>query len=152
MNNTLIDKLTRIIEPLVIESGYELYHLEFVKESGEDYLRVYIDKEDGITLDDCVKVNKVVSEALDLEDPIPSFYYLEISSPGLDRILHTDKHLKKYLNHNVKVRLKNLIMGKKKIEGKLKDFNSESVIIDLEDEDITLNRDNIISISLKGEY
>ncbi|CAM2937137.1 ribosome maturation factor RimP [Hathewaya histolytica] len=152
MNETLIAKLTEVIKPLVINEGYELYHLEFVKEGGEDYLRVYIDNNNGITLDDCVKINKVVSDALDIEDPIPGFYYLEISSPGLDRVLHTEEHLNRYLNSTVNVKLRNLIQGKKILEGILKGFNSESVMIVLKEEEISLNRNNIISITLKGEY
>ncbi|AWZ49820.1 ribosome maturation factor RimP [Clostridiaceae bacterium 14S0207] len=145
-------KLNNLIKPIVEKSGYELYHLEFVKEGGEDYLRVYIDNEQGIILDDCVKVNKLVSEALDVEDLIKDFYYLEISSPGIERVLHNDRHLQKYMGFNVKIKLKNLVKGKKKLEGILEGFDEENVVINLEEEEISLNRNNIITISLKGEY
>ncbi|GAA0783325.1 ribosome maturation factor RimP [Hathewaya limosa] len=152
MTDELMKKLNNLIKPIVEKSGYELYHLEFVKEGGEDYLRVYIDNEQGIILDDCVKVNKLVSEALDVEDLIKDFYYLEISSPGIERVLHNDKHLQKYMGFNVKIKLKNLVKGKKKLEGILKGLNEENVVINLEEEEISLNRNNIITISLKGEY
>lgn len=151
MTNELMNKLNDLIKPIVEKAGYELYHLEFVKEGGEDYLRVYIDNEQGIILDDCVKVNKLVSEALDVEDLIKDFYYLEISSPGIERVLHNDKHLQKYMGFNVKIKLKNLVKGKKKLEGILKGFDEENIVINLEEE-ISLNRNNIITISLKGEY
>lgn len=152
MTDELMKKLNDLIKPIVEKSGYELYHLEFVKEGGEDYLRVYIDNEQGIILDDCVKVNKLVSEALDVEDLIKDFYYLEISSPGIERVLHNDKHLQKYMGFNVKIKLKNLVKGKKKLEGILEGFDEENVVINLEEEEISLNRNNIITISLKGEY
>lgn len=152
MTDELMKKLNNLIKPIVEKSGYELYHLEFVKEGGEDYLRVYIDNEQGIILDDCVKVNKLVSEALDVEDLIKDFYYLEISSPGIERVLHNDKHLQKYMGFNVKIKLKNLVKGKKKLEGILKGLDEENVVINLEEEEISLNRNNIITISLKGEY
>ena len=152
MTNELMNKLNDLIKPIVEKAGYELYHLEFVKEGGEDYLRVYIDNEQGIILDDCVKVNKLVSEALDVEDLIKDFYYLEISSPGIERVLHNDKHLQKYMGFNVKIKLKNLVKGKKKLEGILKGLDEENVVINLEEEEISLNRNNIITISLKGEY
>ena len=152
MTDELMKKLNNLIKPIVEKSGYELYHLEFVKEGGEDYLRVYIDNEQGIILDDCVKVNKLVSEALDVEDLIKDFYYLEISSPGIERVLHNDRHLQKYMGFNVKIKLKNLVKGKKKLEGILKGLDEENVVINLEEEEISLNRNNIITISLKGEY
>lgn len=152
MTDELMKKLNNLIKPIVEKSGYELYHLEFVKEGGEDYLRVYIDNEQGIILDDCVKVNKLVSEALDVEDLIKDFYYLEISSPGIERVLHNDRHLQKYMGFNVKIKLKNLVKGKKKLEGILEGFDEENVVINLEEEEISLNRNNIITISLKGEY
>jgi len=152
LTDELMKKLNNLIKPIVEKSGYELYHLEFVKEGGEDYLRVYIDNEQGIILDDCVKVNKLVSEALDVEDLIKDFYYLEISSPGIERVLHNDRHLQKYMGFNVKIKLKNLVKGKKKLEGILKGLDEENVVINLEEEEISLNRNNIITISLKGEY
>lgn len=152
MNNEILGKIKLLIEPIVEKCGYELYHLEFVREDGENYLRVYIDKDPVIILDDCIKVNKVVSEMLDIEDPIEESYYLEISSPGIERVLHNDKHLQRYLESKVVVKLENLIKGKKKLEGILKGFDDKSIQLEFKNEVLSLSKDNIITISLKGEY
>lgn len=150
-NLGLIEKLGTIIEPIVKDLNYELYHLEYVKEHGENYLRIYIDKNNGISLDDCEKVSRKVSEALDVEDPITDAYYLEVSSPGLDRVLHTDKHLERYTGSNVEIKLNKLFQGKKKIEGNLKSFDNEYIVINYSEEELSIPRIIISNITLKGE-
>ncbi|SHH42648.1 ribosome maturation factor RimP [Clostridium collagenovorans DSM 3089] len=152
MKEALVCKVVEIVEPIVTNLGYELYHVEFVKEGGEDYLRIYIDNEEGIKLDDCVKVNKAVGEILDIEDPIPDFYYLEISSPGMERELHTDKHLQRYIDYSVSIKLKSLINGKKKLEGTLKSFDSLNLVILNEEGEIVVPREKVLIIKLKGEF
>jgi ribosome maturation factor RimP len=147
-----IDKINELVKPIVEENGYELYHIEFVEEDGDNYLRVYIDKEEGVSLDGCVKINKAVSSKLDEKDPISCSYYLEISSPGIERVLFNDKHLKKYIESNVNVKLKNLLKGKKEFCGLLKKFSEEVIVIEEEGNDIDIPREKISSINLKGEY
>ena len=96
--NALVEKIKKIVEPITSELSYELYYVEYVKENGDFYLRIYIDKEEGrVSLNDCEAVSRRVSEVLDAEDPIESAYYLEVSSPGLFRSLHTKKHFEKVL-------------------------------------------------------
>jgi len=150
MNN--IDKITELIKSSVNENGYELYHVEMVKEDGDNYLRVYIDNQEGISLDDCVKVSKQVSSLLDEEDPIPFSYYLEVSSPGIERELYNDKHLEKYMGYDVNIKLNKLLNGKKKYEGILIGFSNDTVRINSEGNDIDVPRTKISSINLKGEY
>lgn len=152
MKEALVCKVVEIVEPIVTNLGYELYHVEFVKEGGEDYLRIYIDNEEGIKLDDCVKVNKAVGEILDIEDPIPDFYYLEISSPGMERELHTDKHLQRYIDYSMSIKLKSLINGKKKLEGTLKSFDSLNLVILNEEGELVVPREKVLIIKLKGEF
>lgn len=152
MKDALISKIVELCEPIVTDLGYELYHVEFVKEGGEDYLRIYIDNEEGICLDDCVKVNKAISNALDVEDPIEGFYYLEVSSPGMERVLHTDKHLSKNIDSKVTLKLNGLINGKKKLEGILKDFDENNITILCEEEECIIPREKISIIKLKGEF
>ena len=92
----LIEKIEELVKPIISELLYELYYVEYIKENGEFYLRIYIDKEEGrISLDDCEAVSRRVSEILDVEDPIKDAYYLEVSSPGLNRGLYTEEHFKK---------------------------------------------------------
>lgn len=152
MKEALVCKVVELVEPIVTNLGYELYHVEFVKEGGEDYLRIYIDNEEGIKLDDCVKVNKAVGEILDIEDLIPDFYYLEISSPGMERELHTDKHLQRYIDYSVVIKLKSLINGKKKLEGTLKSFDSLNLVILNEEGELVVPREKVLIIKLKGEF
>lgn len=147
--NTLIDKLVELVNPIAERLNYELYHLEYVKEGQDNYLRIYIEKEDSrISLEDCEKVSRSVSEMLDLEDPISDSYYLEVSSPGLERILHTNKHLERYIGSDVLVKISGLLNGKKKFEGELLGFNSEELKIKCQDEEISITRDKVLSVSL----
>jgi len=148
----LMRKFFDLIRPIVIEKGLELYHIEFIKESGENYLRIYIDSPNGITFEDCEKVSRAVSEALDVEDPIPDPYYLEVSSPGIDRTLFTDVHLERYIGSNVVIKLNKLFNGKKIFEGELSSFNSDEITAKINDENIVIPRDKIKNISLKGEF
>lgn len=150
--NALIDKLVTLVEPIVSELNYELYHLEFVKEGNDNYLRIYIDKENGgISLEDCEKVSRAVSDMLDAEDPIVEAYYLEVSSPGIDRILYTEEHLEKYTGSKVLVKMSGLLNGKKKFEGELISFNTEELKIKSEEQEIVIPRSKVLSVNLKGE-
>lgn len=151
-NSSLLKELNELIEPIVIQLGYELYYIEYVREQGENYLRIYIDKENGIGMEDCETVSRRVSDILDEKDPIPDSYYLEVSSPGIERTLHTDNHLKKYINHMVMIKLSKIFKGKKVYEGDLISFNDESIEIRTEDENVAIPREKIKKIILKGEF
>lgn len=148
----LLNKLNSLIKPIVEENDCELYYIELAREGGEEYLRVYIDTENGVSMDDCIKVNRAVSEMLDIEDPIEFSYYLEISSPGIERKLYTEEHYNKYINNEVKIKLSKLHEGRKKFEGNLTSFNEEMFIIENEGTEIHIPREKVSSIRLKGEY
>lgn len=148
----LINKLFHVIEPIVTEKKLELYYIEFVKEAGENYLRIYIDSPQGISFDDCENVSRTVSDILDDEDPIQESYYLEVSSPGIDRTLFTDAHMEKYIGSDIVVKLSKLVNGKKLYEGKLISFNSEYVIVSCDNVEITIPKDKIKKVNLKGEF
>lgn len=147
----LIEKLVVLIKPIVEEKGYEFYHLEFVKENNENYLRVYIDSSEGITLDDCEKVSRAVSDLLDVEDPITDSYYLEVSSPGLNRGLYTDEHIKRNLGNKVLVKLTKAINNKKSFDGVLLEVTDLDLKLHIEGEDLVIPRDKIKAINLEGE-
>lgn len=142
--------LFTLIEPIAKEKNCELYHLEYVKESNENYLRVYIDSPKGITLEDCEKVSRAISDMLDIEDPITDPYYLEVSSPGIDRILYNDDHLSRYIGNEVIVKLNKLLNGKKQYAGNLIEFNSSEITINSEDENIIIPKEKIKTVNLKG--
>ena len=148
-NDTLMQKLRKITQPIVEKNNCELYHIEYVKEAGENFLRIYIDSSNGITLENCEKVSRATSEILDVEDPITDSYYLEVSSPGIERILYNDDHLGKYIGYNVLVNLKNLYNGEKKLEGDLLGFSDAQIEIQYGGNNIAIPRENISIISLK---
>lgn len=148
-NNVLIDKLSRIISPVVESLNYEFYHLEYVKENGENYLRIYIANENGISLEDCEKVSRRISDLLDEEDPITDPYYLEVSSPGINRFLYTDKHFQRSIGQLVLLKLVKAANGKKAIKGQLIDFNESEVVIKEGNENINIDREKIKSINLE---
>ncbi|WP_138205673.1 ribosome maturation factor RimP [Haloimpatiens lingqiaonensis] len=152
MNNSeLMTNINKLVEPIVSRSGYQLYYIEFVKEQGENFLRIYIDHENGIGLNDCEKVSRQISDMLDQEDPIPDSYYLEVSSPGIERQLYTEGHLNKYIGESITIRLNKLFNGSKKFIGVLKGFNDSEITLTKEGEEISIPREKIKAINLNGE-
>ncbi|MHC1683199.1 MAG: ribosome maturation factor RimP [Clostridiaceae bacterium] len=150
-NEELISKLFQLISPITERLGYELYHIEYLKEDGDYFLRIYIDNENGIGLRDCEKVSREVSEVMDVEDPITDQYYLEVSSPGIFRNLHTEDHYRRYQGFDVLVNSDILINGKRKLEGKLEGFDENHINLNVDSEIVKIPRDKIKSISLNGE-
>lgn len=132
--DALIERLESLVMPITDELGYELYHIEFVKEDRENYLRIYIDNEEGISLDDCEKVSRRVSEMLDEEDPISVSYYLEVSSPGINRGLFKEDHFKKVIGKEIFVRFTGSLNGRKNVKGILK--SCEDGFIEVEAEEL----------------
>lgn len=149
-NNALIEKIETLVKPIADELNYEIYHIEFVKENNEFYLRIYIDKEEGISLTDCEALSRRVSDVLDVEDPIDKAYYLEVSSPGLNRRLFTDEHFKKFVGREVLVKLNGNIEGKKNIKGLLKEVTEEKIIVE-DEKAITIPKSKIKAANLEGE-
>ena len=117
-----------LAEPVAKQEGALLYDVEFVKEGGIWFLRVYVDKEDGgISLDECEAISRSLSDVLDKEDPISQNYYLEVSSPGIERKLKTDAHFQTYLGSCVDVGLYKAIDGAKQLTGTLTDYDGERI-------------------------
>ena len=120
MKKVEVEKLVEtLINPILQNEKFELIDIEFTKEGPHRYLRVFIDKIGGITLDDCQKVSEQLSEKLDEEDPIEENYFLEISSPGLDRPLKKTKDFERFKGENIEVRLYQPMDNKKVFEGEL---------------------------------
>ncbi|HHX18793.1 MAG TPA: ribosome maturation factor RimP [Clostridium sp.] len=133
---------TNLAEPVVKKNSFELVDVEFVKEGPNWYLRIYIDKPGGITIDDCKVVSEEVSDLLDKEDPIPQSYFLEVSSPGLERPLKKDSDFEKFKGELVEVRLFKAINGKKIYAGEL---------IGLIDNKIVISQDSMETIEFERE-
>ena len=140
------DQVENLLKDKIESLGYYLYDVEYVKEGAEYYLRIYIDKETGIDLNDCEKVSNEINDLLDKADYIKEQYYLEVSSPGIERILKKDKHLEQNIRKKVDVKLfKKDKKGKKEYKGILKKFNQEEIIIEAE-ETTQIERKNISQI------
>ncbi len=123
------ERVEKLIENPINNLGYELYDVEYVKEGKDYFLRVFINKEDGISLDDCEKVNNEITGLLDTQDYLKEQYFLEVSSTGIEKVLRKDKHFKENIGVEVEVKLFKPINKKKVILGILKDFNEEEVTI-----------------------
>ena len=146
------DKVENLIKTKVQELGYNLYDVEYVKEGKDYFLRVYIDKDNGITLDDCEIVSNGITEILDNADYIKEQYFLEVSSPGVERILKKDKHLKSNIGANVQVKLFKPLDGKKQYEGILKDFDSDNIKIETSSQILEIERQNIGQIKTISDW
>lgn len=135
-DDALIEKIDKIVKPIADELNYEIYHIEYIKESGEFYLRIYIDKEEGIALSDCENLSRRVSEVMDIEDPIEDAYFLEVSSPGLNRELFTEAHYVNSIGKEVFIRFTKSLDGKANITGLLKEVTEEALIVEAKEEAI----------------
>ena len=143
-------KIEERIEELVTEPinklGYRVYDVMYVKEGRDNYLRIFIDNDEGISLDDCEKVNNEITDMLDDANIIKEQYFLEISSPGLERHIRKDKHLEKHINKEIDVRLFKPIEKQKEITGELKKFDTQTLTLLVENQEIIIERANISSM------
>jgi ribosome maturation factor RimP len=130
-----MSKVTEVVEelaePIFQELGIELVEIEFVKEGKSWFLRVYIDKDNGVDIEDCGLVSEKLSEKLDELDPIPQNYFLEVSSPGAERPLKKDKDFQKAIGKNVFIKTYEPVDGKKSFEGTLLEFDGQHVKIEM---------------------
>ena len=146
-------KVTLLAEPIAEKLGLMIYDVEFKKEGPDYYLRVFIDKEDGyITIDDCEAVSRPLSDKLDEEDPIDKAYYLEVSSPGLERVLKKQRDFDRFLESKVSVKLYQAIEGTKKLEGILKQRTNELTVIQTEEKILEIPNEKISQVRLAVEF
>lgn len=129
-NDALVNEIYEMVKPIADELNYDIYHVEYVKENGELYLRIYIEKDGGITLSDCEALSRRVSDLMDEKDPIKDPYFLEVSSPGLNRTLFTEEHYKRFIGREVMVKFTKSVDGKKNIKGILKEVNEDSIVVE----------------------
>lgn len=128
----LRNQLIELLQPVVVGLGYELWELEYAARSGSGLLRLYIDSASGITLDDCERVSRAVSEALDAADPIEGHYTLEVSSPGLDRVLRTPEHFERFNGERVRVDTIAPVNGRKRFSGRLTEVRDGQIALEVD--------------------
>lgn len=139
------DKVAFLVEPLLDEMGFELVEVSLDKEGSKMYLRVYIDKEGGVTIDDCSDVSRIVDKMLD-DNGIMNHDFLEVSSPGIERVLKKDKDFERYKGHDVCVKLFTNKYGKKGFQGKLVGRQDGVITIDSEGELIKFSKEDVALI------
>lgn len=150
---TYEQKTEALILPIIEQNRFELVDVEYVKEGGTWYLRAYIDKPGGITVDDCEIVNRALSDLLDEEDFIEESYILEVSSPGLDRPLKKEKDFQRSLGKEVEIRTYQPVNKRKEFTGILKAYDRETVTIEQEEgELLRLEREKIALIRLAFDF
>jgi len=132
------DELLKLLEPLVEQLGFELADLELRTGIRDGMLRVFIDKADGIGIEDCEEVSRQVSAILDVEDPVQSNYTLEVSSPGLDRTLTKPAHFLRFMGQDVKVKLRFPLEGRRNYRGALKAADEDKIEVEVDGESFSL--------------
>lgn len=146
------ERTERLLEPIVRVNGVTVYDVEYVKEGSDYYLRAYIDKQGGVTIQDCENVSRALSDELDREDFIPEAYILEVSSPGLGRTLKKDRHLQSALGQEVEVRLFKPVEGQKEFAGVLEEFDRENLTVQSEGTQRTFRRADIALVRLALDF
>lgn len=145
-------KTEALLLPIAEKNHVEIYDVEYVKEGSEWYLRAYIDREGGVSINDCEAVSRKLSDALDREDFVEDAYILEVSSPGLGRVLKKDKHLQRSLGDKVELKTYKPVNGSREFEGILKGFDGSTVTIQNEEEELQFDRKDIAVIKLAFDF
>lgn len=141
------ERVEKLVEPIIEKIGYELYDVEYAKEGKNYFLRIFIDNKKGIDLSDCEKVSDSITDILDEKNYIKEQYFLEVSSPGIERALRKDKHLKQNIGQQINVKLfKKDENGKKEYLGKLKEFDDLKIVIEQDENEVQIERKNISQI------
>ena len=157
MTNVL-DIVTEIVTPFLEEHHFELVEVEFVKEGKSQFLRLYIDKDGGIDIDECVLVSEYLSEKLDAldPDPIPEAYFLEVSSPGAERPLKNESDYEKALGEYIHVSFYQAVDGEKQYEGFLQSFDDQELVLKVRiktrEKEMTFERKNIAQARLAVQF
>ena len=141
------DRVEELIKKPIEDLGYSLYDVQYAKEGKDYFLIIFIDNENGIDLNDCEKVSNGINDLLDSADYIKEQYFLEVSSPGVERVLRKDNHLQENIGNDVEIKLFKPLDGKKEYIGTLNSFDESNIFIE-EDRLITIERKNISLIKL----
>lgn len=141
--NNIETKVENLLKDVIQNLGYELYDVIYAKEAKDFYLRIIIDKETGIDLNDCEKVNDTINDVLDQADYIKDQYFLEVSSPGVERVLRKPKHFQSQVGNEILVKLFKSLEKQKEFTGILKSYSEEELILVQDDKEIKIEVKNI---------
>lgn len=140
--------VAELAEPIVKEAGCTLWDVEYVKEAGQWYLRVYIDREDGVSIENCETVSRALDPILDEKDPIPDSYIFEVSSAGLERSLKKPEHFARFMGETVEVKLYKAIDSAKSFSGTLTGYEDGAVTIEQGDNKLTFEKSQIANVHI----
>lgn len=146
------EQLMALLEPAVEGLGFELADMELRVAGSAGLLRLFIDREEGITVEHCAEVSRQISALLDVEDPIPGDYSLEVSSPGLDRRLAKPAHFERFAGNKVRIRLKRLVDGRRNYNGQLLGYKDPNVLVEEGQESFAIPLQEIDSARLVPEF
>ncbi len=146
------DKLIELLEPVVRAQGVELWELEYVARRGNGFLRIFIDAEQGIDLEACEKVSRAVSALLDEKDPIPVEYTLEVSSPGMDRVLRTAAQFARFIGERASVDMVLPVSGRRRFLGKLLAVTDDELTLEQDGQPVQLRLDGISKARLAPDF
>mgnify|MGYP005841523817 CR=1 FL=1 len=149
---TLEEKIAQLVHPTVESLGFELWGCEYVPAGKHATLRLFIESETGVTVDDCGRVSRQISALMDVEDPIASAYLLEVSSPGMDRLLFTPDQFKTYEGQVVQVRTSSPVMGRKRFKGVMSQVHDKSIVVEVDGEAYELAFDLIDKANLVPQF
>lgn len=152
MGLSVEQRVEALILPIIRDQGLELVDVEYVKEGAHWYLRIYIDKEDGVDIDDCTNVSHAVSEILDRDNPIAQAYMLEVSSPGLERPLKKDEDFLRFAGKLVRVLTKEPYEGYQEFTGYLVGLIDDAIVLEYEKETIKIPRTIVEKANLALEF
>lgn len=152
LDNNAISSVADILQPILVEDGIELVDIELKNEAGGKTLRIYLDKNGGITLDDCAKVSRNLSVLLDVNDCIQSSYTLEVSSPGLRRPLKKESDFEKFTGKKVKIKTKEMIENRRNFIGNLIGIDKKVVSVDVDGRLYSLHLDSILNANLELDF
>ncbi|MFC3149467.1 ribosome maturation factor RimP [Litoribrevibacter euphylliae] len=150
--STKSNQLQEMLAPVVDSLGYEFWGLEYIAQGKHSILRVFIDHENGIQVDDCAKVSRQLSAVLDVEDPISSEYSLEVSSPGMDRPLFTLEQFEKYIGQVVAVKLRFPFDGRRKFTGRLNGVEDSDIVVQVDNHEYCLPIDSIEKANVEPQF
>ena len=143
--------LSDIIQPVIMDLGYDFWGYHYISQGKHSLLQVYIDSEDGITVDDCKRVSEQLGAALDVEDPVRDHYVLEVSSPGVQRPLFTLEQYQRYRGHEVSVKVRVLINNQRNFKGKLIEVTDDDLTLEMGEKQIVLPMSGIEKAKLLDE-
>ena len=152
MSKEIIDRVSSIATPVLFNEGMELVEIEYRREAKGRVLRLYIDKEEGVSIDDCTHISQEIGRSLDVEDFIPTPYTLEVSSPGLTRPLKSEKDFIKYRDHLIKVKTIDPIGNQRRFKGRLLGFSENRIEIEVDGGIIHIPLANVAKANLEIDF